>query len=1090
MLLALLALSQPASAQSFDAGRALYCVPSCPFAAEPVESALERAALPIYVLYTTKIGRGDPDEAMRGLADRTITAWQRSKGFDSARSTVIAIGVSGDKHGMWVTPGSEVQTRISNWEQKDDEIFDSAFAPKARLSDYGGAIVDYAEALDRWLVEASGTRWAREHLAHALAQGRSLEQTALPDALAAAVRQADATAAAVAEARVGPRPEYHPETLEAAASALDTALQPAETYAEARETGRQAASTLAGLLGASPLPDEDPAPYQAAIDAEKSAEAQGDPAAMQRATGALTERLHLYQGLVQAHEAAQRSAAQRRLIAIVSASLLGLVGLGLLGARMRRVLAQKLAFDEELSRWRARVSTARSNFGELLTERDMVRGLREKRGETRALYDEVSALLDEVVVDLEALDAHLRRQEALASKARFYDAAPLGQAMAGLTEEFAFDAGMLAPQTLFGEPAALSRRVAPTAFQEKMEAAFGRARGLWTVVTDAHRAARRSAREDLPREPLDELSSRLEAGGVDLCWLHAHPLWRAEPLWDELDALRAADPVAYVRRLGELRQQVVAVTARAAGVLGRAIQVGEAEVRADRPLDLSVTVLDGPDQDPAALDAQRSAARAAWAAALGVVDQVRFEGASDALMAVLDEIDRRKSALEAAIANAERGVEAMGRGVDSVQGALERAEARYQALVGPGRHAVASVVGAHSELTQAGEDLGVALAAAEEARVALEGRRHLSAVNAASRAVRACKDAMIDLEEFAGIASEREAQRARFDAALAGADAARAQRVQRMRGYGSHADPSLFAHGDAELATLRAGIAAAPQDWAEANGRLDAVLAAWDRAVEIVDNRKDVADADRVVEEARGHCDRVEMEAREAAGLHGGEDLARLNRQIQQSLDALSQARRQRDEARALLAAGDDRAAETAAFSAMKQASVARDAADQARAQRRSMDEARQRYLHAREALSDSRRRHASELAGYHYARSVDLSRGDALLRSLPDARGLSWATELAQLSAIELAWSNAVAQARRHHQDELDRQEAERRRQEEARRRAREEADRAASAASISSSYSSHGSHSSHHSSSSSSHHAPSQDFGGGHHGGHGHHW
>jgi|GEM_PF-2791989 len=307
----------------------------------------------------------------------------------------------------------------------------------------------------------------------------------------------------------------------------------------------------------------------------------------------------------------RREARRRRaLLPWVSAGAGTLLLLGAAGAvaavrrrRCRRARAEFESAAEALERELDRAEQEWAELGIDRDSRDQVARLRARGPRTRALTDEVTRRLDEIALGLDGLRAHLHTCRERGRAAGWLDAPALRAATTALSEPFVFDTGRARHELFDGDRRTVT--VEPASFLREFERRCAAARAGWRKLRDAIATSRRTARQDFPTDDLDVMRSRLEAAGLPPVWLAHHPL-DTDPQgeWTRLDALRQADPAAYLEQLfGRLDAQAaleadVAVLAEAVGEARRA----RAEALAIDTGDTDTTVPD-PARDPAAATA-------------------------------------------------------------------------------------------------------------------------------------------------------------------------------------------------------------------------------------------------------------------------------------------------------------------------------------------------------------------------------------------------------------------------------------------------------------------------------------------------------
>ncbi|MBN1772935.1 MAG: TPM domain-containing protein [Deltaproteobacteria bacterium] len=541
-------------------------------------------------------------------------------------------------------------------------------------------------------------------------------------------------------------------------------------------------------------------------------------------------------GLGDRRNAQQRRVVLRRLLVGGAVALV----LGILGTvaavrrrRQRDARAEFEAAAEELERKLEHAEQAWAEFRIDQELRDRVVQLRLKGPRTLALADEVTRLLDEIALGIDGLRGHLRKCRERSRAAGRLDAQAQRAAAAALVEPFVFDTGQ-AQHKLFDH----DRRtvtIAPDEFMQQLESKYDQARQGWQRLKDAVEASLREAEHDFPLTELEAMREKLETAGMPLAWLVHHPLGR-DPRgeWSRLDALRQADPVAYVEQLfGRLDAEAaleadVAVLIEAAGRTRQA----RAEALALATDDLD-TILSDPARDPAAAVADAERATTAFETELQAAEAVEAAvEAAHAATKAWQEVSRRKHALRETVRQvAERVAEAEHR-VGELRARLVQGQQRI--LDAAGRHAPPTLLAAWREVGEAAEDVEQAEAAAAEARRRLAARDHVGAEAAAQTALREHGEALADLDDLAGVLQRLETARHDTTALLQAIDRERDRRRQQLAAYAGYAPADALTPGDRTLAELRTRWTEqgpGPADWGARLGELHRLLELWNGAV-------------------------------------------------------------------------------------------------------------------------------------------------------------------------------------------------------------------------------------------------------------------
>jgi uncharacterized membrane protein YgcG len=570
---------------------------------------------------------------------------------------------------------------------------------------------------------------------------------------------------------------------------------------------------------------------------------------------------------LEARQDARRTRAVVRWALILGgvALLLGIVG-AVAGVRRRKRRFALAEFEAAAGELEQKLEHAEREWAEFRIDqelRDKVVQLRLKGPRTLALADEVTKLLDEIALGIDGLRGHVRRCRERSRRAGAFDAQAQLAAAAALSEPFVFDTGEAQHKLFDGDRRTVT--IAADAFMQQLESKYGLARQGWQRLRDAVEASLREAEHDFPLAELEALREKLEAAGMPLGWLVHHPLAR-EPRgeWSRLDALRQADPVAYVEQLFGRLDAEAALEADVVVLIEAAGKAREARAEA---LALGIedldTVLSDPARDPAAVVAEAERATAAFEAELQAAEatEAAVEAAHAATRA-WREVSRRKQSLRETVRQAAARVAEAERRVAELRALVAAGQDRIRAAAGT--HGADSLLAAWREVGEAVEDVDQAEALVAEAQRRLAAREHVGAEAAAVDALREHGEASTDLAELAQVLQQLEAVRHDVQALFATLDRERERRRQQLAGYAGYAPADALVAGDNTLAELRTRWAeqgAGPADWGARLGELHRLLELWNGAVARARQAYDAAQAQLAAQAAR-----EQAEAEAAAG--------------------------------------------------------------------------------------------------------------------------------------------------------------------------------------------------------------------------------
>ena len=491
-------------------------------------------------------------------------------------------------------------------------------------------------------------------------------------------------------------------------------------------------------------------------------------------------------------------------------------------------------FREAAARLRAQLDAADTSFADFRIDvelRDRIVDLRLKGPVTTALYEEVSRSLDEIQGGLAGLRHHVEACEQV--QAGVFARKPwleaLGRLEGSLRIRTAQTHGRLFPapdQDL---------EVQPAVFMESLEDRFTGAKQGWKRLLDAVEASLHKAAADLPRAELEAMLVRLDGAGLPRAWVDIHPLFEDPQVqWDELDALRREDPVAYLDELEEqlaledeievLVDDLIAGLAHAAELRQQADELSVAEL---------ATLIDDPERDPAPMKAQADSLlqrlRAIAHGELELDEQDFREALVGLEQACADWVDRKRRLVASVQAAPGLVAEAEDK-LSSLEGSFRQARERAQTLAQD--HDAASLAAAWVEVGQAGEDLQQCRSACQQAREQLGQHRHIAAEASAQRALQEHGEAVGDLTELVAVLEALEQAQRDAELVFANLGMRRNDCLGDMVGFGRFGGVEHLAAGDRlQDALVAAWTTGVPADWVERRERAREVIASWHHGV-------------------------------------------------------------------------------------------------------------------------------------------------------------------------------------------------------------------------------------------------------------------
>ncbi|MFT5455813.1 MAG: hypothetical protein ACI9K2_002296, partial [Myxococcota bacterium] len=382
------------------------------------------------------------------------------------------------------------------------------------------------------------------------------------------------------------------------------------------------------------------------------------------------------------------------------------------------------------------------------------------------------------------------------------------------------------PGRLFDTPTQVVT-IDPVQTMAELAESFDEARAVWTRVLDAVDASMRRAEDDLLLADLEALQTAVAEAELPPSWVADHPLAHdPRAAWAELDALRTADPAAYLDALEDaieahdvVEDRVEALTAIRADVA--------AGWAAANSVEVPETVARDPSWDPVDLEWRCRTAEAN-------VEELLIAGRDwpatrRAAATLLDDLGRllevrtavkdAADTVDGAIASAEGQIASLDTQLSTVRGEL-------RGLLQD--HVPQRLREAFRELTEAHVDADEARAALELARAERTAGAHIAAVLHVRMAVTERAEALADLKELAELVQVAETTRSEALAMREALDTHRRSQAAAAARAGSYGRGALRA-GDTRRREL--GEWTGPGDWLERLADARGVLNAWQEGV-------------------------------------------------------------------------------------------------------------------------------------------------------------------------------------------------------------------------------------------------------------------
>ncbi len=471
-------------------------------------------------------------------------------------------------------------------------------------------------------------------------------------------------------------------------------------------------------------------------------------------------------------------------VAIIVFLSLGSIFLLLL--RRRQQKWEWTLFRSSYANWTNRVSYAQSRWAEHYMDRDSVKGLDKVTGKTKALWDQTTVLVDNILIRINAMQKHADACKDMFSKGSYFNFQPYKQAAKALSAPFEFDTGTINESDLFGAETVILT-VNPQTFTIETEEMFRDSINGWKRLQTAAKERIGQACDDFPHTTLTNMFAMAEKHGIPVRWLHKHPLYGDETsdlsFYTELDALRLVDPVAYLERLSheqvaekQLEQDLKQLVTTASTV---------SEFR-DAQWEFRSDTLVAPEDDPnVTLNAARMADHKFTAMLItsDSVDEVTGQGKQVA--SLYRKVRQQQSEIEAAITMVVKAIQV-------TTGMANRIEDNIKAAT----NVVQAASKVHKQIQPAKMALGAALqyigegdTLLKQAKETLERKHHLDAHRLADKARQAYQEGHNKIADASRYCQTLDAEKKRFQFQMKQLTTAQSDLTAKMKRFGSHAKP-------------------------------------------------------------------------------------------------------------------------------------------------------------------------------------------------------------------------------------------------------------------------------------------------------------
>ncbi|MFH1404977.1 MAG: hypothetical protein ABIH21_02660 [Patescibacteria group bacterium] len=290
------------------------------------------------------------------------------------------------------------------------------------------------------------------------------------------------------------------------------------------------------------------------------------------------------------------------------AGIIALIAL-IIGLLVRRyLLCKRLAqtFAREIQAWKDLIKNATGKYVDFYGERDDIIMLKNVQGQTATLYESVTKQVDALYIALKAMETNLVRCEITMSKGSYFKTQPMLDAIIQLDAPFDFDTKEVNTDDLFGSEYK-KVTIAPRDLRANLQAQYAGIMHGWNELKGAAKTQMTSAEDAFPHANIDAMFTLADENEIPHRWVSDHPLFGNDAsdalLYEQVNALRWSDPLAYARRITQLCERETTIQAR----LGRIVKARQAMLssKVEKLPELPAILLDAQDDPQLTLEQAR-----------------------------------------------------------------------------------------------------------------------------------------------------------------------------------------------------------------------------------------------------------------------------------------------------------------------------------------------------------------------------------------------------------------------------------------------------------------------------------------------------
>jgi hypothetical protein len=747
---------------------------------DEIQREARRLHFPYYVVVAKEYG-GSSTEQLSDALDELVDNWARNPNFNRATSSVAVLTYSPRKYRLLA--GSKWRAQLGLEGQQGAQQFVDIFSSYTQGSskDPKTGIIESMKALDAFVFESTDPKRLalKAETTRKERAARQLQET---------TQRLDTQIARV-EGLLSQTQFLPSDTLVPRAALAKAREVRARTVLSEMATSASVLQTIANDL-------------QALVDGKRRAYQQ-QIAAQERERRMVLE-------FKRAQE--QRVALQKLKMWALPIGTVGLL-LGLLFWQWRRFRDISSRFRKRTAAWEEALLNAANNHTRFFEERQGYTELATATGKTKEKYDEVTREVGAIYPTIEAMRDRIAQCKQIFETGSFFRTGPLRQALDLLEAEFEFDTETMHRKSLF-EPPVRIIKIKPELLQRQLDHQYTENIADWNELMQALTLRETIAQDAFPTSGLATILDLASQKNIPHRWFSSHPLFGDHEsdrrFYDDLNALRVADPLAYKQRIDAAKQAQSQLSTLLNQLTDAMALVESKRVRVLPSYGETVVA---PLDDPAV--ALASAFRAdekltGFLASKSAVEEVEEQArlTADLYSTALEQA----ATLQAAIQGVQSDIATLASRLDSLLQLESQAHTRLRQA-----QAVHADTAAGAALLESGQrSTEMVRGMLQDARHLVEQKRHLDAQKLVQHANATLGSSQKSLEGCIDFCNELDAQKRAYEREVAGLEAAREAAETSLRRYGRSSRLNdfngFYGSGPANYNSLRMQVTAYQQE--------------------------------------------------------------------------------------------------------------------------------------------------------------------------------------------------------------------------------------------------------------------------------------